>query len=153
MHNESDILKANQPKFDAIRALNLPIDEYAITGSGPLGIRGMRMIHDIDIIVTENLWDILAKQYAIVNEKGFDKIVFPDGIVEAFGFNSFYADENAPTISSRIEDAEVIDGLPFETLEDVLYFKRKMAREKDLKDIDLIDKSKPKEPPHGINNC
>ena len=66
----------------------------------------------------------------------------PGGIVEAFREGSFYsvpADANAPTVKNRIENAEIIDGLPFDTLENTLYYKRKNGREKDLKDILLIE--------------
>ena len=34
---------------------------------------------------------------------------------------------------------EVIEGLPFESLENVLYYKRKMSREKDKQDIQIIE--------------
>lgn len=134
----NEIKKLNQPKFDAIKALNLPLDQYAIASSGALGIRNLRIINDIDIIVTPELWATLAKQYGITTKDGFSTIVFPDGIVEAIGNSSFYEDENAPSIDARIANADIIEGLPFETLDDVIYFKKKMGREKDLSDIQLI---------------
>jgi predicted transcriptional regulator YdeE len=142
VQKSSEFAKANQAKFGAIKALNLPIDQYAITGSGALGIRNLRAIGDIDIIVTPELWNILEKDYAIIDENNVKKIVFPDGIVEALGEHSFYAekkDRNAPTIKDRIANAEVIEGLPFESLEHVLYYKHKMGREKDKHDIEIIE--------------
>jgi len=45
-----DVIKNNQEKFLAVRDLKLPIKQYAITGSGPLGIRKLKKIDDIDII-------------------------------------------------------------------------------------------------------
>ncbi len=134
--------QSNQEKFAALRGFQLPIDQYAITGSGPLGIRNLKAIGDIDIIVTPKLWTILAEKYGITDENGVRKIILPGGIVEAFAEGSFYtapADPQAPTIASRIKDAEIIDGLPFDSIENVLYYKRKDAREKDLKDILLIE--------------
>lgn len=134
------VIQANQSKFAAIKALNLPIGQYAITGSGALGIRNLRAIGDIDIIVTPDLWDALEKKYGITEENHIKKIVFPDGIVEAFGEHSFYPDDkNAPTLSDRITTAEIIEGLPFESLEHVLYYKRKMGRDKDKQDIEIIE--------------
>lgn len=134
--------EVNKSKFAAIKALNLPIGKYAITGSGALGIRNLRAIGDIDIIVTSELWNILEKEYGVTDENNVKKIVFPDGVVEALGEHSFYTekkDENAPTINDRIANAEMIEGLPFESLEHVLYYKRKMGREKDKRDIELIE--------------
>lgn len=141
--NEMSKMKhSNQEKFSALRELNLPNDQYAIIGSGPLGIRNIKAIGDIDIIVTPKLLATLAEKYGITDENGVKKIVLPGGVVEAFWEGSFYsapADDKAPTIASRIASAEIINGLPFDSIENVLYYKRKDAREKDLKDIILIE--------------
>lgn len=132
----------NRPKFAALKALNLPVGQYAITGSGALGIRNLRPIGDIDIIVTSDLWNILEAKYGVIDKNSVRKIVFPGSIVEALGENSFYTEEkdkDAPTIQDRIANAEIIEGLPFESLEHVLYYKRKMGREKDKQDIKMIE--------------
>ena len=116
--------------------------EFVIVSSGPLGIRNIREIGDVDIIVSDQLWNTLSKQYEVVNKNAIMKIDFPDGIVEAFCEASFALipkEKDMPTIKDRIAQAEIIEGLPFEHLDNVLYFKRLMAREKDLKDIMLIE--------------
>ena len=136
------MLQKNRQKFAAIKELDLPIGQYAITGSGTLGIRNLREIGDIDIIVTAELWNVLTAKYGVTDEAGVKKIVFPDGIVEALGECSFDAekkDPDAPTIADRIANAEIIEGLPFESLEHVLYYKRKMGREKDVRDVLIIE--------------
>ncbi|MBA3721941.1 MAG: beta-lactamase family protein [Parachlamydiaceae bacterium] len=121
--------------------MNLPLGQYAISGSGSLGICNLRVIGDVDIIVTIGLWNTLAIKLCITEDAGIKKIVFPDGIVEALYEDSFIHENNndVPTIAERIAAAEIIDGLPFESLEHVLYFKRKMGREKDMKDIQIIE--------------
>ena len=136
------MIQENHKKFAALKAFNLPIGEYMITGSGALGIRNLREIGDIDIVVSPSLWEILAEKYGITQENGHKKIVFPGDLIEAFGEDSFYADQGStdiPKLADRIALADIIDGLPFECLEHVLYYKRKMGREKDLKDILLIE--------------
>lgn len=125
----------NTEMFESLRAFNLPMGEYLIIGSGPLGIRNLKTIGDIDIIVTPKLWDSLADQYGISGEK----ISFPGGIIEAFSEKSFNNLIQVPSTTSRIQNAEIIEGLPFDTLENTLFFKRKMRREKDLNDIRLIE--------------
>jgi len=125
-----------------IKKFDLPIGKYAITGSGPLGIRNLREIVDIDIIVNSELWNELATKYGIIDTGQIKKIVLPGELIEVMGEDSFYSvkkDSNAPTISERIAQAEIIEELPFEALEHVLYYKRKMGREKDLKDIVIIE--------------
>lgn len=136
------IQQKNSEKFAALRALDLPVGDYAIAGSGPLGIRNLRAIGDIDLIVTSALWDKLAAKYGVKDENGVKKIVLSNGLIEAFGESSFYTkpkDPQAPSMAERIAKAEMIEGLPFVSLESVLYFKRKMARDKDLNDIALIE--------------
>lgn len=142
VQKNTNFAKSNESKFAAIKALSLPIDQYAITGSGALGIRNLKAIGDIDIIVTPELWNILAKKYGVIDENNIKKIAFADGIVEALGEQSFYTekkDRDAFSINERIASAEVIEGLPFESLEHVLYYKHKMSREKDRQDIEIIE--------------
>ena len=135
-----DILNKNEQKFAAIKKLNLPLGQYIITGSGALGARNLREIGDIDILVVPELWKSLAEKYGVVNEGVEEKVVFPDGLIEALWEGSFVSDDHAPTIKERLLQADMIDGLPFESLEHVLYYKRKMGRDKDLKDILIIEK-------------
>ena len=133
---------SNQDKFDALRRLNLPQDQYVIMGSGPLGIRNLRAIHDIDIFVTEFLWNRLAKEYGITENEEKRVVVLEEGLIETLHEGSFYnemPDPTAPTIATRIQEADRIDGLPFDSLQNTLYFKRKWSREKDKKDIQMIE--------------
>jgi len=137
-----EMIKKNQQKFSEIKKLNLPLGQYAITGSGALGIRNLREIGDIDIIVDLELWNTLAKKYGVIDENGIKKIVFLNGLIEAFQEDSFYTmkkDHSVPSITARINQADIIQGLPFESLEHVLYFKRTMGREKDLNDVLMIE--------------
>lgn len=129
----------NKTKFDLIRSYHLPHGDYAITGSGPMGIRGLREIGDIDIIVSQKLWTHLAEIYGISEINGIQKIVSPDGKIEFFCEESFHSDPEKPTVSEMIASADFIDELSFVSLRHVLYFKRKMARPKDLEDIALIE--------------
>lgn len=137
------IAEMNRSKFSEIRSLNFPIGHYAITGSGALGIRNLRAINDIDLIVSKELWDTLTKKYGVVVEDGITKVVIPGGLIEAFADFSYSNDENdssIPSVAERLACADIIEGLPFESLDHVLFFKQKMGREKDLTDIALIKK-------------
>jgi len=62
-----DILLAELDK------LNLPDDQYAITSSGPLAIRGIREANDLDIIVTPKVWTELSKKYT--NKKATERLL------------------------------------------------------------------------------
>jgi len=132
----------NRARFDVFRSLSLPLGEYAITGSGPMGIRDLREIHDIDAIVTQALWNSLSGKYRVVEDKQVKRIVIDEHDIEFFCDFSFLAGDpqGAPSVSERIARAEVIDGLAFESLDHVLFFKRYMGRAKDLADIELIER-------------
>lgn len=137
-----EVQQKNHQRFAALKKLNLPLGQYAVIGSGPLGIRYLREIGDIDIVVSPELQKILAAKYGVTDDGQVKKIVFPEDDIEAFWEGSFYTQENedcAPTMAEIIAQAEIIEGLPFESLEHVLYFKRKIKRDKDLKDIFLIE--------------
>lgn len=127
--------KSNQGLFQRVRDLNLPIGEYAIFGSGPMGVRGIREMGDVDIIVTQKLWDNFIKKpdweqrqidnlCGIKNEK-LNIEIWKDWWI---GWN----------VEQMIKEAETIDGLPFVSLEMMIEWKTLVGREKDLKDLELI---------------
>ena len=131
----------NKRIFDVVKELNLPIGHFAITSSGPIGVRGLRQINDADIIVDNYLWSILVKEHKPETDNGLTKITLSGGLVEVLGEGSFFSNYSPedPTVEHQIKTAEVIDGLPFVKLKFIRHFKEKLGREKDLKDIGIID--------------
>ncbi len=99
----------------------------------------MRVIGDVDLIVTPELWGELAKNYPIQMEGTIEKIS-PARDCEILGPGStwFGTTPDDPSTQEMIEKAEIIEELPFVNLDHVLYYKQKMGREKDLKDIELV---------------
>jgi hypothetical protein len=132
---------ANDAKFQLVRDLNLPLGQYAITSSGPLGVREVREIGDIDLVVNDDLWNELASAYPIIEEQGVTKIRISQDI-EVLGEGSFYEprETDQPSVAEQITQADIIDGLPFVGLRHVLYFKRKMKRAKDERDIAALER-------------
>ena len=101
-----ELAHKNKEKFDAFRALALPLGQYFITGGGPLGIRDLRVINDIDIVVSNELWNSLSAQYGVVVTNGITKIVFSNINVEAFREGSFGAAEEISD-NRRVKDRMV----------------------------------------------
>ena len=132
---------ANDTKFQLVRDLNLPVGQYAITSSGPIGVREVREIGDIDLVVVDDLWNELASAYPIIQEQGVTKIRISQDI-EVLGEDSFSEprDTGQPSVAEQIARADIIDGLPFVSLRHVLYFKRKMGRKKDERDIAVLER-------------
>ncbi len=116
-----------------LKKLNLPVEEYAIFGSGPLAIRGIRDSADIDIIVKLKLWKKLAKKY-------------PQETERLIKINSIDICKNwLPWIKNTnelIDDAEIFERIRFVKLKHVLSWKKKYSRKKDKKDVQLIEQYK-----------
>jgi len=127
-----------------IKKLGFPPDSYIIVGSGHLSAIGLKEPHDIDIVVTKDL-------FAKCKKEGWEQMPFtyPDKLGHIFlrkGFTELYLDVNKgnfnPTIEELIQRAVIIDGVPFASFEDILNFKREYGKvnSKHLLDIELIEK-------------
>ncbi|MFA6522526.1 MAG: hypothetical protein WCT24_02980 [Patescibacteria group bacterium] len=118
--------------LDELKALNLPAGQYAIFGSGPMAIRGMRESHDIDLIVKKGIYDALVAKHPESIRENPSRLVI--GNIEVF--------KDWRTLTSQMDEmidtAETIEGFPFVKLEYVVQWKKEMGREKDLKDLELI---------------
>jgi len=109
--------------------LNLPKDQYAIFGSGPVGIRNLKESNDLDIIVKDNLWQELIKKYPVV----YPNVIKINNVELGKGwFKSNY------NINELINTADIIQGYRFVKLEYVLDYKKNFNREKDIQDIKII---------------
>jgi len=125
--------------LEELKKLKLNIKDYAIFGSGPLAIRGLRENDDIDIIVKENLWTELIKKYKSEKKKGVrEYFVIKIGNIEIYqDWLPWFEDVN-----KLIDSSEIIKGFPFVSLKYFLEWKKEFGREKDLEDIKIIEKYK-----------
>jgi hypothetical protein len=115
-----------------LKSCKLPVGAYAIFGSGPMAIRGIRENRDIDIIVTPELWENLSKTFPKCElETGLKLSENIEAWISWVGFST-------EELVALIEQAEVFDGFPFVPLEYVIHYKSIQGREKDIEDITLI---------------
>ena len=129
-------------KFDEIKrkvkGLNLPTGKYALFGSVPMSAHGIRESNDIDLIVMPEL-------FARLEATGEWEETFPNGRKKlAKGdfevYNGWWSsDSYRRDVSKLIAGAEILDGVPVVKLEEVLVWKKAFGREKDLKDVKLIE--------------
>jgi hypothetical protein len=127
---------SNKGLFQRVKELKLPIGKYALFGSAPLGIRKLRDCHDIDIIVTEDLWNkYKSKNWEIKVMPCCGQCLWNDEIEL---WKDWYPGKW--NIQRLIDEAEIIDGLPFVKLEYVVEWKRQYGREKDLKDVESVER-------------
>lgn len=121
--NDLDLIKE-------VKALDLPFGEYVVFGSCPLHIHGIRESKDIDLLVSPKLFSQLEKQgwtaeFFESGEKHLTK-----GIADAF-VQWDYGAYN-PSLDELIKSADVVEGIPFVCLDEVLKWKKAFGREKDL---------------------
>ena len=126
--------------FDRLRELNLPINGYAIFGSGPLAIRGIiSSCSDLDILCGMELWDTVS-QIGIsefLPEYDVTVVTLPD-LAITFGLKWGIGDFD---VAELIETAEIIDALPFVRLEHVIAYKTIRSSEKDVLHLDALRSS------------
>lgn len=119
-------------------SLNLPRDDYSIFGSGPMSAHGIKELgHDIDIIARGDAW-----RCACSIEPPVTSIMGNGLVVNLFNKEIEVFDSWAPgdwNIDALIDGSELIEGIRFVSLHDVVKWKKLMKREKDFEHIRLIE--------------
>jgi hypothetical protein len=112
--------------LEEFKKLSLPDGQYAIFGSGPLAIRGIRKAQDLDVVVRAGLCRRILRNH-------------PKARVGCIKIGNIEIIHTGRYSKKVIEKAEMIKGFRFTRLKDLKIEKKKMGREKDFKDIELID--------------
>jgi hypothetical protein len=117
-----------------LKTLDLPLGHFAIFGSAPLAIRGLRDSHDLDIIVSDELYEKLKIQYSGAEYQsplGFLKI-------NDFEISNQWMNDGSQ-VSKMIDEAEMVNGWLFVTLPYVIAWKTSMGRAKDKIDLEMLN--------------
>jgi hypothetical protein len=118
--------------------LDLDRRDFVIFGSGPLFAHGLRQnISDLDIVARGAVWQRVSEHGlpATGTVNGAPLALFWDGKVQ---FSQGWISDNWD-VDTLIDSAEIIHGLPFARLVDVLKYKQALRRPKDLQDIGHIE--------------
>jgi hypothetical protein len=120
-----------------VQTLNLPKGSYIVFGSCPMALAGIRESSDIDMLVTEEVFNLLEKAGWQTINKGMND--------NPLAFEDFEAHKNwnfssyQPTLDQLLRTATVTENIPFASLAEVKKWKQSSGRPKDLVDIALID--------------
>jgi hypothetical protein len=123
--------------LEELDGLRLPLGGFAIFGSGPLAVRGLRANEDLDVLVVRELWDELARKYPLKQKPGLPESIRYKNVQI---LEVHYADWR-PLISNPevlIADAELIEGRPYVRLDLLLTCKKLMLGAKHARDVELI---------------
>lgn len=117
--------------------LKLPQDQYAITASGTMAVRGIRASKDLDVLVSEKLWSELSTKHTVEPGAVCDNIHFGD--VHLIGNFRMVPEGDPYSVDMQIKTADIIDGRRYVKLKIIRFYKELTGRASDLKDIELID--------------
>ena len=125
--------------FKKLKELNFPKGEYVVVG-GAMAAYGIREAHDLDILVTPNLYKQLLlqgyKQCTCEKCRETSRLMLKKDNVDIlpnFMFGNYIGDTK-----KLIKQAEYINGYPFIKLREFIKFKHELGRTKDIEDIKLI---------------
>jgi hypothetical protein len=126
--------------LERIKHLNLPKGKYAVFGSGPMGVRGLKDIGDLDIITTKDLYNHLVKELVGVSGWWIDDVnknnhILTNGEIEISSTWCY----GTWDINKLIQEADIIKDIPFVKLTEVLKYKKNRNAEKDYLDIKIIE--------------
>ena len=124
--------------FEKLKELNLPSGKYVVVSSGAFDALGIRPASDIDIAVTKDLHEELRKDGTWKETELYKKIFLQKDVFTIIPELNWEKYET--TTEEAIASAMNINGFPFMNLEELLKFKKAMNREKDTKDIELLEK-------------
>jgi len=119
-----------------IKSLKFPKNEYIVGSGAAMAVRGIRKTRDIDMVVSPILFETCKHNDWKIK-------TFPNGVecLHKDVFELFvsvkHGDYN-PSFEYLVQQSDEIDGILFLKLTEVLKFKQAYGREKDLRDIELI---------------
>lgn len=127
--------------FLELRKLDLPSNQYIVVGSGIMSAKGIRPTNDLDIVTTpeifekykrKNGWELFDwTKPGITGKEWLRK-----DAVELY--QQLSRKDGSLSVADLLEDSEIINGVPFISLERLIEFKQEYGRPKDFEDIQLI---------------
>ena len=126
---------------DKVKALNLPLDQIIVIGSGILDQLGIRPASDIDLAASSDLMKKLSDESGDWLKKFDDNqrfyFVKDDGSAEVWDGWEF--DGQVVSYDDLLDYVVEYDGVRFVNLEFLSQWKKWRSREKDVQDVKLID--------------
>lgn len=128
--------------FEEVKKLSFPTDHFIIVGSGILAAKGIRDAHDVDMVVSQELFDTCKAQGWELRPwtrsgrpgKEWLKGETVDLMVEC------HSGEYSFDLKDLKKEGEMIHGIWFLSLKQLIRFKKDYGRLKDFDDIALIEK-------------
>jgi hypothetical protein len=128
--------------FERVKKLGFPLGQYVVVG-GAMEAHGLRPAKDIDIIaMPELISKLLAegwKETGCWNCPGCGRLFLEKEDVDVISDFS-HGDKYRADTRALISSADIIEGVPFVRLEELVKWKKAAGRPKDLVDVEMIEK-------------
>ncbi|MFW9871666.1 MAG: hypothetical protein ACFFG0_01100 [Candidatus Thorarchaeota archaeon] len=127
----------NVKHINKFRRLPYPKNKMLIVSSGTLALLGLRKNKDLDIWVTKDLINKISKNSSYRKEirEGQTYYITKDGNIELS--DKLYNIKDK--VEEQIKRSITIYGIHFQSPEDIIDFKKGIGREKDLRDVKLLE--------------
>ena len=130
--------------IDVFRELDLlcfPAGEFLAAGSAIMAVKGIRPAYDLDIIVSEKLFEICRVvgdwELRPWTRRGLPgKDWLKKGKIELL--RHLNTNKQIFLFEDLLVTAEIVRGVPFLSLQQLMEFKRDYGRQKDFDDVELI---------------
>ncbi len=139
MKKREKIIRETRELIKQLKKFNLPKGRFLIYGSGVLGIRGLREMNDLDVIVEASFYKKLLKKYREYLKEN-PKALANNGRTIKIGRFELGVSPPYLNFKKAKKEADVFFGIKFVSLRDLIFCKKKMKRKKDLRDIQIIKK-------------
>jgi len=126
-----------QEIIQKVKALGLPDGSYILFGSCPLAAAGIRETSDVDMLVNDEARALLRARGWQERPGRNEDIMLEHGEYDVHSNWRFGTYD--PTLEELLATADVFDGVPFASLQEVRKWKSVYGRPKDPEDIKLID--------------
>ena len=126
---------------DRVKALRLPLDGCIVIGSGIMGELGIRESDDIDLILTEPLFESLVDRDGWYRIEKHGRPVFLHDRHKAEAWLSWVAphDTGLVDFATLLPDTVLVNDVRFVSLPYIRSWKEWYGRDKDRADVALID--------------
>ncbi|SNY15190.1 hypothetical protein [Paractinoplanes atraurantiacus] len=127
------------PRLTRLLKLELNPDHFVVFGSAPLLMHGLRdEVSDLDVVARGAAWERASTlaESLVTSSLGGMMASFDNGAIQVS--TGWISPGWRP--DDLIDGAEIIAGIRFARLDQVLEYKRQLRREKDLKDIEVLER-------------
>lgn len=125
--------------LSVLEKLALPQGEWCLVSGKCLELRGLRKSEDWDILLSRSFFEDLIQKFPNHLKTSYYKtpiLVFDNEKIEIFKDLPFFEGQEEEIINQ----AELIDWLPCMEISTLIRFKTLMGRQKDFRDIELLQK-------------